>query len=149
MWLFTRYGFFSVVFKPIPAPKGSSDDFFELFEAREFSIRSRERSHLENLIGSVRVKGRWPGGLDEPEILEEAGTDYEYRILATKKEWRKFLAPTLFGSIDYSNFKGEVHELAQEGSVPREYERLLGEVYFDCLPEREKEYAFEVAKDRV
>jgi len=149
MWLFTRYGFFSVVFKPIPAPKGSSDDFFELFEAREFSIRSRERSHLENLLGSVRVKGRWPGDLDEPEILKEAGTDYEYRIRATKKEWRKFWAPTLFGSIDYPNFKSKVHELVQEGSVPREYEDLLADVYFDCLPQREKEYSFEAAKDRV
>jgi hypothetical protein len=84
-----------------------------------------------------------------PKILKDAGTDYEYRIHVTPEKWNTVYGPTLFGSIDYSNFKGEVHELAQEGSVPREYERLLGEVYFDCLPKREKEYAFEVAKDRV
>jgi hypothetical protein len=123
----------------------------------EFAIRSRERSHLENLIKSVKPNWSDDGGRnadksrsgDLPLIWDDLGTDYEYRIYVTPEEWNTVWAPTLFGSIDYPNFKSKVHELVQEESVPREYERLLGEVYFDCLPQREKEYAFEVAKDRV
>ncbi len=129
--LFTKYGFFSVVNTP----------------NYEFVIRSRERSHLENLRESV-MSG--PNPPNKPEtILKDDGTDYEYRMYATPEEWNTVWAPKLFQSIDYPNFKSKVHELVQEELVPREYEDLLADVYFDCLPRRTKEYAFEVSKDRV
>ena len=149
MWLFTKYGFFSVVYTPV---FGATEG-----QEREFTIRSRERSHLENLIKSVKPNWSDDGGRnadksrsgDLPLIWDDLGTDYEYRIYVTPEEWNTVWAPTLFRSIDYPNFKSKVHELVQEGSVPREYEDLLADVYFDCLPQREKEYSFEAAKDRV
>jgi hypothetical protein len=143
MWLFTKYGFFSVVNTPAVTPEG---------EEPEFTIRSRQRLHLANLIKSV--KPDWPkpgegGDGDLPLIWDDLGTDYEYRIYVTPEEWNTVYAPKLFESIDYPNFKSEIHRLVSKGELTRQYEDLLGEVYCDCLPPEVKEYSFEASKDRV
>ncbi len=63
MWLFTRYGFFSVVEK----------------EKGKLTVRARVKRDLENLKNKYKME------LGECEILENVGTDYEYRIIYDKK----------------------------------------------------------------
>jgi len=90
MWLFTRYGFFSVTqpTKDNPTVKAS-----ELVQ-----IRARMRMHLQAL------QARFPVGL-AGEILESEETDYRYRLIVERRCFQR-VAAALVGELDYSNFKG-------------------------------------------
>ena len=100
MWLFTRYGFFSVVWK-----------------RDRIQIRARCRRHLESL------KKRFPfllGG-----ILELPDADYRYRVETDRESWIA-TAGDLAAEIDYGNFKEEVGHRFGAGD---DYVGLLHEVW--------------------
>ncbi len=82
MWLFTTEGFFSIVQKPGEA---------------ELTIRARSRADLERL-----AKGR-----DLGPIIEGGGTDYPYRLRASR-EAVALMALDQVRGLDYSNFKSAV-----------------------------------------
>jgi hypothetical protein len=94
MWIVSRHGFFSVVKKPSCAPD-------------ELEVRARCKRDLERLKEITGIKAR---------ILENAGTDYLFRIRMKREIWAKFLADEAM-SIDYPNFKDEV--LFGKSETPR------------------------------
>jgi len=86
MWLFTIYGFFSVVFKD-----------------GHVNVRTRVLSDLEKLLTL------WPfEGEKLPEIIVTPDHDYPYRILIDHTAW-KFLSKILMASVfEVSNFKDAI-----------------------------------------
>ncbi len=85
MWVFTKFGFYSVVKKPDCAPD-------------ELEVRARCRKDLERLKKQTGVKSK---------ILTNTGTDYPFRIRMKREIWAKFLADEAM-SIGYANFKDQV-----------------------------------------
>jgi hypothetical protein len=98
MWLFTRYGFFSVCRAhklparkyPVPDPKGY------------FMVRARCYEHLESLCSAFTVLHHVP-------ILTSTKTDYPYRIVVHRDAWMD-VAGKLALEVDYVNFKEECHK---------------------------------------
>lgn len=88
MWLCTQHGFYSIV------QKGED----------EFHIRARLRRDLENL----QKLGGWKW-----KIHRSLNADYRFRAVVTRRE----IAPVfmkLCEAINYSNFKGRIHELPDQ-----------------------------------
>lgn len=99
MWIFTTLGFFSVV-------AHRDDDAMVL-------VRARAREDLEAL------RDRHLAGHD---ILEWEGSDYRFRLLASRDDWAR-VAGELAAGIDYANFKDAVGE-RQGASRARLYSRV-------------------------
>lgn len=90
MWLFTRYGFFSVT---QPTRDNADAKASELVQ-----VRARMRMHLQAL------QARFPAGL-AGEILDSDETDYRYRLIVARGRFER-VAAALVNELDYSNFKG-------------------------------------------
>lgn len=86
MWLFTRYGFFSIAVTSNTC-------------IGEVAIRSRSRAHLETL------KKRFPKS-SLGEIKDFSGSDYRFRCTTSKAEWALIIAE-LAKEQTWSNFKAE------------------------------------------
>ena len=86
MWLFTNFGFFSVVQKP-----GDSD----------LTVRSRVRSDLE------RLRERYLPSLGP--VIEHGGSDYQFRAKTSHADLAQAMSRIVL-DIDYSNFKNAVAE---------------------------------------
>lgn len=102
MWLFTRYGFLSVV--------------RDVNNAGRVLIRARRRDHLERLCGRF--------GLTAAKIQETPENDYPFRLFVGRAVWIG-VAWAMAEDIDYGNFKDEVQR--SEGAT--EYERSLHSVW--------------------
>ena len=91
MWLFTQYGFYSVVCGRDLAgnPTRIAPD--------TVMVRARTRRHLESL------QKRFPQ-LTAAEITDTTNTDYRYRMVVAKSVWAE-VARQLAAEIDYGNFK--------------------------------------------
>ena len=92
MWLFTKYGFFSVVSAKVQTGAASEYDLV---------VRARSRKHLENLQTRFRE-------LKRIEIFDNAGTDYQSRITVNKYLWADIMSTLTMEEIDYTNFKNKV-----------------------------------------
>lgn len=90
MWVFTQYGFYSIVCGE--APGGADLD--------TLMVRARRKTHLEML------QKRFPklAGFD---IKCWRDRDYRYRLIVPKPVWVATLAE-LANEQDYTNFKGRV-----------------------------------------
>ena len=109
MWLFSRFGFYSIVYK-----QGKT------------LIRARVREHLQNLIGFAvehRLAGaaRW-------EIAEWDRADYRWRIIMSKAASVR-LVTLLADDVEHDNFKGACWSQVSAGKLDRPYERALHEVW--------------------
>lgn len=93
--MFTPIGFFSIT-KRLDEEKGSRGKVC-------MQIRARDRNHLIKLIQFGSKHKIWVG---RPSIVSDVGTDYPYRIYATRDELSE-LMHEFSQSIDYSNFKNE------------------------------------------
>lgn len=91
MWLFTQYGFYSVVCARDLAGNPTRVDPDTLM------VRARSRKHLETL------QNRFPQ-LAASKITESLNTDYRFRMVVTKTIWAE-VARELAAEIDYGNFK--------------------------------------------
>lgn len=91
MWLFTQYGFYSVVCARDLAGNPTRVD------PDIFMVRARSRKHLETL--QTRFSQ-----LAALEIVETSNTDYRYRMVVAKTVWAD-VARELAAEIDYGNFK--------------------------------------------
>jgi hypothetical protein len=110
MWLFTRYGFYSVACAD--KPDGSIDK-------SSVMIRARCADHLKNL------QQRFPS-LASAEILVWTNRDYRYRLIVPKSVWA-VVVTELAEEQEWSNFKNEVsHHQGSEGSA---YVQALHEVW--------------------
>ena len=83
-------------------------------------VRARVRAHFEAL------RERSAESLGNCEILEDAGTDYAFRIFVGKAVWSEVLAG-LGEELDYDNFKSEVAR--HQGTAGAEYEGSLHKVW--------------------
>ena len=98
MWLFTQYGFFSVVCARDLTGKTKGID------PNTFMVRARSRQHLESLQSRcAELRGF--------EIADTKDTDYRYRLVVPKPVWEK-VASELTAEIDYGNFKSRAYETA-------------------------------------
>lgn len=90
MWLFTNFGFFSVV------QKGSPD---------RLTIRGRSRGDLESLVGRYGSILR----VGPEAIIDTPDGDYCCRVGVDKADFASAMA-AIASDIDYSNFKDSVHQ---------------------------------------
>jgi hypothetical protein len=96
MWLFTQYGFFSVVCARDLTGKTKGVD------PNTFMVRARSCQHLESLQSRcTELRGF--------EIAETKDTDYRYRLVVPKTVWEQ-VASELTAEIDYGNFKSRAYE---------------------------------------
>jgi hypothetical protein len=110
MWLFTRYGFYSV------ACASKADG---TIDTASLMIRARSFDHLKNL------QARFPA-LASTEILVWPNRDYRYRIIVPKSAWA-LVVTELAEEQEWSNFKNETaHHQGSEGSA---YVHALHEVW--------------------
>ena len=91
MWIFTRYGFYSVACASKP------DDSLD---KETVMVRGRSKDHLHNL------RNRFPA-IAAAEIVTMADRDYRCRIILAKSVWAPILAQ-LAEEQEWSNFKSEV-----------------------------------------
>lgn len=86
MWLFTKNCFVSVV---------------------------QHRTQTHNVLVRARVKSHLARLFPKKQIQEDAGADYRYRIVVSKKEVIKIVSDYIEQNLDYDNFKA-----AQEADDP-------------------------------
>ncbi len=115
MWVFTKYGFYSVV-----CARQGDGRHGQPVDASRLMVRARVREHLDAL------KARFPELIGACEVQEFAGSDYACRIFVDKATWRA-LMPLLAEDIDYDNFKSEVAR--HQGAAGAPYERALHDVW--------------------
>lgn len=116
MWIFTRYGFYSVARATAEANSDASAD------PNPVMVRARRKAHLENLQKRFKV-------LSGCQVLEWPDRDYRFRIIVGKETWATVIAE-LAREQTWSNFKDQVasslscdleylHSLHEVGSVMR------------------------------
>jgi hypothetical protein len=98
MWLFTQYGFYSVVCARDLAGSPSRIDPDNLM------VRARNRLHLESLQQRFQQ-------LQPFKIVESTNTDYRFRLVVPKPMWVE-VTRELAAEIDYGNFKARAHSRA-------------------------------------
>jgi hypothetical protein len=111
MWLFTQYGFFSVV-----CARGLTGKT-KAIDPNTFMVRARSRHHLESLQSRCAE-------LRAFEIADTKDTDYRYRLVVPKAVWER-VAGELAAEIDYGNFKSRAYE--KSGDKP--YVNALHDVW--------------------
>lgn len=115
MWLFTKYGFFSVV-----CARQGDGKYGRPVDTGRMMVRARAAEHLENLLK------RFPDELGNCEIVITKDTDYACRLFVDKAAWVT-VAAALAEECDYDNFKSAVkHHLGPNGA---EYEHRLHQVW--------------------
>jgi len=83
MWLFTRYGFYSIS-----------------IQNGKTVVRARLKKHLLNLIATF-------GALGKPVVIDTPEADYAHRIIVDPTIWAK-VVQELVTEQTWSNFKNEV-----------------------------------------
>jgi len=139
MWLFTCYGFFSVVNTPA--------------ESDVIVIRSRNRDHLEKLIDGFNDYAGPVDGYDEqtgfaaaiskdkiisyndPDHKDMYLRDYEHRVYVDVEQWVEISA-WLAADVTYDNFKTKV----SQGNLDRDYMAKLIEVYI-TMEDKDRDYS--------
>lgn len=104
MWIFTTFGFFSIVQKP-------GDD--------RLTVRARARTDLDAL------RSQYLPALSE--TIEGAGTDYRYRATVPRADLAQAMS-RIVTDVTYSNFKSEVARGAGHGRE-RLYHRVWDVMY--------------------
>lgn len=89
MWLYTKFGFYSVVHKP-PCKCG------------ELLVRARCIDDLKELQTILEKKFQFSG-----KIIETPKADYAFRMIVPRQTWGEFLASTAM-TLDYNNFKDSI-----------------------------------------
>jgi hypothetical protein len=110
MWVFTRYGFYSIACSQ--KPDGSLDDMSVM-------VRARCIAHLRSL------QKRFPA-LAVGKILELPNRDYRYRLIIPKASWAAIIGE-LAQEQEWSNFKNEAAKY--QGRSGRRYVEALHDVW--------------------
>jgi len=109
MWLFTKYGFFSIVAaKKIVIRKGKPVKTQQL-DPNKVMVRARSEEHLVALCKRFKLPLEW--------IAVTANTDYRYRILLTVKKWLWVSGALAEEATEVRNFKACVED---ESPLPPE-----------------------------
>ena len=110
MWLFTRYGFYSI------ACARKSDDSID---PAMVMIRARRRAHLKNLQQRFQA-------LAGAKIVTLPDRDYRYRLIVPKAVWVGIVTE-LAPEQEWSNFKNEAARF--QGAAGSDYVHALHEVW--------------------
>jgi hypothetical protein len=110
MWLFTRYGFYSIA---CASKKDGSID------SQTMMIRARDIDHLKRLQKRFQTIG-------DAEIVTTPDRDYHYRLIAPKDVWTAIVAE-LAQEQDWANFKNEAARY--QGHTGSQYVRALHRVW--------------------
>jgi hypothetical protein len=125
MWIFSQYGFFSVV-------RESASGLGSEASVARVQVRARHRAHLEGLRTAfpALLADAPIVGYDDPAHEAAYGhRDYEYRLFLTPAAWRQ-LAAAFAADLDYPNFKSRVSERSEHPSLsPTNYLSRLYDVY--------------------
>jgi len=107
MWLFTRYGFFSIS-----------------VQGNTAIVRARMREHL------VALQDRFPlcASIHRGAIQSTEDRDYAWRISVPLKVWAKAVEQLVLEQT-WSNFKNEAARFGKEKDLPGRYNLLLHEVW--------------------
>jgi len=97
MWLFTQYGFYSVV------------QHEENPEA--FLMRARVKNDLENLLKLTQI---------ETPISHTPRAQYAFRVLLSQAEWNR-IAQVLTRAVDYPSFTNRISELPDQSTKNAAY----------------------------
>jgi hypothetical protein len=114
MWLFTKYGFFSVV----AAKQMKGQTVTRNIDKSRLMVRARVRKHLVNL------QKRFPV-IRELPIKEDESADYRFRLIVPKEAWKQ-INQDLAEEIDYGNFKGLCEKSSE---VDDQYTKALHEIW--------------------
>lgn len=90
MWLFTTYGFYSVV--------------QDQENRHKLLIRARAKEDIDNLADL----GRRVLGADL-NVIHTPAADYAFRVWIDRREWAKLAQVLTVESVTYPNFKAEIH----------------------------------------
>jgi hypothetical protein len=113
MWLFTKYGFYSVV-----CARQGDGKYGQPIDESRLMVRARVRDHLDAL------RNGFPDLLENTEIRAYTGSDYAFRIFVPKSTWVAVTA-ALAEELSYDNFKAEV----ARGDADDDYEAALHDVW--------------------
>ena len=115
MWIFTKYGFFSIAC----ANKAESREI----DPSVVMVRARLKMHLQNL--QERFKDT---NIAKLAIDSSAGTDYKYRIVMPKSEWVSALSE-MATEQTWRNFKNEASLFQRVHNLSRRYVDALHEIW--------------------
>lgn len=118
MWLFTKFGFYSVTKAKYTRKKGM------------MQIRARHDVDLLNLKNEVKC-------LKMKKIHCFPDADYRYRLIVWPSELSEVF-DTLQDKLDYSNFKNEVHAHPNQSEKYNWYTKVWG-IMFGYQREKEQE----------
>lgn len=110
MWIFTRYGFFSIACAR--RRDGSLD-------SQTVMVRSRRKAHLQKLQSRFQE-------IATAEIVALPERDYRYRLILPKPVWATIIA-ALADEQEWSNFKNEAARF--QGAPGADYVHALHEVW--------------------
>lgn len=111
MWIFSKYGFFSVVCAR------KNDGLSPEIDFDKFMIRARSKNHIENLINNFKE-------LKDLKILTTEDADYKYRIFVPKNTWNQIMME-LSADIDYGNFKNAAYKFLND----KKFCSCLGDIW--------------------
>jgi hypothetical protein len=111
MWIFSRYGFYSVT---------AGDN-------KKLQIRARNKDHLYNL------KDEFPEIFKDRKLIELPSRDYRYRYIVTPEEWSTISEQLMSEVGEYSNFKGECAKRVDNGQLDAKYEHLLHRIWSEHM----------------
>ena len=114
MWIFTRYGFFSI------ACASKADG---TIDPDNLMVRARLHEHL------VSLKDRFPESeIGKAEILSWDGRDYKYRIILSKVAWVGALTE-MAAEQTWSNFKNEASRFSRAKKMAHGYVDSLHQIW--------------------
>jgi hypothetical protein len=115
MWLFTKYGFFSVV-----CARQGDGEHGQPVDPQRMMIRARLESHL------IALQNRFPELLGTIPVQQSKRTDYAFRLFVPKPVWMDIVSQ-LAEEMDFDNFKSEVAEF--QGGKGAAYVHALHNVW--------------------
>jgi predicted small integral membrane protein len=114
MWIFTRYGFFSI------ACASKTDG---TIDPDNLMVRARLHEHL------VSLRDRFPDSeIGKAEILSWDGRDYKYRIIVSKVAWVGALTE-MAAEQTWSNFKNEASKFSRAKKMAHAYVDSLHQIW--------------------
>ena len=113
LWIFTKYGFYSVVVDRYTSARGEDGKPLMAWRGRCWAHLGRLQQLALKLFGAAG------------EILQTSHTDYGYRLLLSHTQTKAVMSH-LLDEIDYHNFQDEVKK-ANDGPDPAD------EAYQDCV----------------
>lgn len=125
MWIFTKYGFYSI------AAKGKN----------AVMVRSRDKQHLANL------KTRFPEIANLP-IIEFKVADYQYRLIMPKQVWASLLYEMSMEQT-WRNFKKEAEKFETANRMSMSYVDALHDIWFRMYNSVKRSRLIDTALDKL